>query len=184
MNVLSFYADRMESLTFRDKTDRVLVLRRGKSMSPRTIADGKVIVTNLDTDIKNGDIVTRDSGEQLIIITKQQSADCVQMQGRRVNGKVNVVKLKDTYVNHKKTGVSPVVVASDVPVYFVEVNAAMRQYDAGLLQTTVKKIIIQPMDVALLDRIQLNGRNYQVVNVDTASYVNLLELQVAEDNRK
>lgn len=184
MNVLSFYYDRMEPLAFRDKTEQALVLRRGKSMAPRTIADGKVIITGLETDIKNGEIVKRTSGEELIIITKQQSADCVQMQGRRVNGHVNVVKFKDQYVNHKKTGTTAEVVKKDVPVYFADISANMRQYDAGLLQTCVKKIIMQPTDIDLLDRIQLNGRNYQVVNVDTASYVDLLEVQVSEDNRK
>ena len=61
----------------------------------------------------------------------------------------------------------------------------MRQYDAGLLQTTVKKFIVQPsIPIDLLDRIVLNGRNYKVTNIDTAKYVDLLDVQVSEDNRK
>lgn len=186
MNVLGFYADRMEDIKFRDKTEKCLLLRRGKSMSPKTIADGKVIVTENSTDIQNGEIIERSAtGEKFVIIAKQHSSDCTQMQGRRINGSIDVVKFVDSYVNHKKVGVTTQVVASAVPTYFEDINAAMRQYDAGLLQTTVKKFIIQPsIPVELLDRIVLNGRNYKVTNIDTAKYVDLLDVQVSEDNRK
>ena len=39
------------------------------------------------------------------------------------------------------------------------------------------------IDIDIMYRIKLGGRDYKVVNVDTAKYVNLLEVQVAEDNR-
>ena len=186
MNVLGFYADRMEDIAFRGKTEKCLLLRRGKSMSPKTIADGKVIVTENGTDIQNGELIERaNTGEKFLIIAKQHSADCVQMQGRRINGSFALVKFVDNYVHHKRVGTTARTVATDVPTYFEDINAAMKQYDAGLLQTTVKKLIVQTsIPVDLLDRIVLNGRNYQVVNVDTARYVNLLEIQVSEDNRK
>lgn len=185
MNVLAFYADRMEDVLFRDKTEKVLVLRRGKTMSPKTIADGKVFIAERDTAIECGEIVTRVStGEQFIVIAKQHSVDATQMQGKRVNGLVEVIRFKKTYVKHELVGTEPETVAKDIPVYYTDVSAAMRQYDAGLLQTTVKKIIMQPnVDIDLLYRIKMNGRNYKVVNVDTAAYVNLIEVQVSEDNR-
>ena len=174
MNVLGFYADRMEDIKFRDKTEKCLLLRRGKSMSPKTIADGKVIVTENDTDIQNGEIIERSAtGEKFVIIAKQHSADCTQMQGKRINGSIDVVKFVDNYVNHKKVGVTTQTVASGVPTYFED------------LQTTVKKFIVQPsIPIDLLDRIVLNGRNYKVTNIDTAKYVDLLDVQVSEDNRK
>ena len=186
MNVLGFYADRMEDIAFRDKTEKCLLLRRGKSMSPKTIADGKVIVTENGTEIQSGELIERTAtGERFLIIAKQHSADCVQMQGRRINRSINVIRRVDKYENHKKVGAETKVIASAVPTYFEEINAAMRQYDAGLLQTTVKKFLVQTsIDIDLLDRIVLNGRNYQVTNVDTAKYVNLLDVQVSEDNRK
>ena len=80
---MQFYTDRLEPLTFRGKSEKALVLRRGKSMAPKTIADGKIIMR-------------------------------------------------------------------------------------------------PDIEIDLLYRIRLNGRNY---NVDTAKYVNLLEVQVSEDNR-
>lgn len=186
MNVLGFYADRMEDIAFRGKTEKCLLLRRGKSMSPKTIADGKVIVTENGTDIKSGELIERTAtGERFLVIAKQHSADCVQMQGRRVNGSIDVIRLIDVYQNHKRTGTAAQTIAAGVPTYFEEINAAMRQYDAGLLQTTVKKFLVQTdIDIQLLDRIVLNGRNYQVTNVDMAKYVNLLDVQVSEDNRK
>lgn len=185
MNVLAFYADRMEPITFRGKEEKCLVLRRGKSMAPKTIADGKVIIANTDTEITDGELIKREvSGEQFLIIAKQQSADAVQMQGRRINGFVEVIKFEEIYEDYELVEEKPVTVAENVPVNFTDINAALRQYDAGLLQSTVKKIIMQPdIDIDILYRIKLNGRNYRVVNVDTAKYVNLLEVQVSEDNR-
>ena len=185
MNVLEFYADRMEPITFREKMEKCLVLRRGKSMAPKTIADGKVIIANTDTEIGDGELIAREvSGEKFLIIAKQRSADAVQMQGRRINGYVEVIKLEDVYEDYELVESKPVTVAENVPVNFTDISAALRQYDAGLLQSTVKKIIMQPgIDIDILYRIRLNGRNYKVVNVDTAKYVNLLEVQVSEDNR-
>ena len=184
MNVLAFYKDRMEPVSFRNNIEDVLILRRGKSMAPKTIADGKVIVSDLDTQIKDGEIITRDkTGEQFVIIAKQHSADCVQMQGKRISGKIEVFKFEDQYEDYELVGSEAVSIDKDIPVYFMDINAAMKQYDAGLLQKTVKKIIVQPMDIDLLYRVTLNGRNYEVVNVNTSAYVGLLEVQVAEDNR-
>ena len=185
MNVLAFYADRMEPITFRDKCEKALVLRRGKSMSPKTIADGKVIVADVSTEIGDGELITREvSGERFLIIAKQRSADVVQMQGRRINGTVEVFRFEDVYEDYELIEQKPVSVAAEVPVNFSDISASMKQYDAGILQATVKKIIMRPdVDIDLLYRVRLNGRNYEVVNVDTAKYVNLLEVQVAEDNR-
>lgn len=161
------------------------MLRRGKSMAPKTIADGKVIIANTDTEITDGELIKREvSGEQFLIIAKQRSADAVQMQGRRINGYIEVIRLEEVYEDYELVEEKPVTVAENVPVNFTDINAALRQYDAGLLQSTVKKIIVQPnIDIDILYRIRLNGRNYRVVNVDTAKYVNLLEVQVSEDNR-
>lgn len=186
MNVLMFYADRMENFTYGNgKVERGLVLRRGKSNSAKTISDGKFLFTELGTGIMNGTIVHRDNGDRFIIISKQSSADCVQMQGRRINGDVEVIEIKDKYENHKKVGKEESVVADDVPVYFTDINASMRQYDAGLLPKTIKKIIMRTdVPIDLLYRIKLNGRNYQVDNIDTAKYVDLYEVQVSEDTRK
>ena len=185
MNVLQFYTDRLEPLTFRGKTEKALVLRRGKSMSPKTIADGKIIVTDTDTEITDGELVTREvSGEKFLIIAKQRSADAVQMQGRRINGYIEVIRFEDVYEDYELVEQKAVTIAENVPVNFTDISASMKQYDAGLLQTTVKKIIMRPdIEIDLLYRIRLNGRNYNVVNVDTAKYVNLLEVQVSEDNR-
>lgn len=185
MNVLDFYNDRMEEVTFNGQSDKVLALRRGKSMSPTTIADGKVFCSHIDTPIKNGDMITRPNGDRYFIIAKQSSGECIQMQGRRINAEVKIYELVDEYVNRKKVGTMVHLLWSDVPVYYVDVSAAMNAYDAGLLPTTVKKLIIEPsMDVKLFHRIELNGKNYQVNSINTGKYVGLLEVQVGEDTRQ
>ena len=165
MNVLGFYTDRLEDLSFRDKTEKGLLLRRGKT-------ERATVTRNMN-------------GERLLIIAKQFSADCTQFQGKRVNAEVTVSRIVDVFQNHKKVGTKAEVVATGVPVFYQDISANMKMYDAGLLPKTVKKIIMQddtPVDI--LDRIVLNGRNYQVDNVDSAKYVNLFEVQVSEDTRK
>ena len=185
MNVLAYYADRMESIAVDGKTaESVLVLRRGKSESATVIGDGKIMVTENSTAIDNGDLVTRGDGQRYFIVAKQSSADCTQMQGKRVNATVQLVELTDVYVNHKKTGVTPTVLASDVPVHYTDISANMKMYDAGLLPKTVKRVLLKAtIPVKLLHRIVLNQRNYQVDNIDTAKYVGLYEVQVSEDTR-
>ena len=185
MNVLAYYADRMESIAVDGKTaESVLVLRRGKSESATVIGDGKIMVTENSTAIDNGDLVTRGDGQRYFIVAKQSSADCTQMQGKRVNAMVQIVELVDTYVNHRKTGTTATVTASDVPVHYLDVSANMKLYDAGLLPKTVKRVLLKStVPVKLLSRIVLNQRNYQVDNIDTAKYVGLYEVQVSEDTR-
>ena len=175
----------MESIAVDGKTaESVLVLRRGKSESATVIGDGKIMVTENSTAIDNGDLVTRGDGQRYFIVAKQSSADCTQMQGKRVSAMVQIVELVDTYANHRKTGTTATVTASDVSVHSSDVSANMKLYDAGLLPKTVKRVLLKStVPVKLLSRIVLNQRNYQVDNIDTAKYVGLYEVQVSEDTR-
>lgn len=186
MNVLAYYTDRMEPLASeKGITEQALVLRRGKTMSPRTIADGRVMLVDLGTQFVGGDVLTRQNGEQYFVISKQQSSDCVQMQGRRVNAYVTIRTLADKYENHKKVGTEEKTIAENCPTYYQDVSAAMHTYDAGLLPDTVKKTIIHDsVPVKLLDRVSFNEQDYQVDNIDTAKYVGLYELQLSKDTRK
>lgn len=186
MNVLAYYTDRMEPLTSeKGITEQALVLRRGKTMSPRTIADGRVMLVDLGTQFVGGDILKRQNGEQYFIISKQQSSDCVQMQGKRVNAYITIRTLADKYVNHKKVGTEEKTIAENCPTYYQDVSAVMHTYDAGLLPKTVKKIIIHnSVPVKLLDRVSFGERDYQIDNIDTAKYVGLYELQLSEDTRQ
>ncbi len=186
MNVLGFYNDRIEDIAFRDKVEKGLVLRRGKTERATVIADHKIIVTYLSTEIRSGDVVVRvSSGERMLIIAMQYSADCVQFQGKRVNADVEIERIVDVFQNHKKVGTKTETVASKIPVFFQDISAGMKMYDAGLLPKTIKKIIMQDdTPVKILDRIVLQGRNYQIDNIDSAKYINLFEVQVSEDTRK
>lgn len=186
MNVLAYYTDRMEPLTSeKGITEQALVLRRGKTMSPRTIADGRVMLVDLGTQFVGGDVLTRQNGEQYFVISKQQSSDCVQMQGRRVNAYITIRTLADKYVNHKKVGTEEKTIAENCPTYYQDVSAEMHKYDAGLLPDTVKKVIIHnSVPVKLLDRVSFDEQDYQIDNIDTAKYVGLYELQLSKDTRK
>ena len=72
----------------------------------------------------------------------------------------------------------------DVPIYFKDVSANMKFYDAGLLKDTTKIIMLQnSVDIEELYRIKFNGVNYQVDNIDIGRYENMLYIQLSEDTR-
>lgn len=188
MSVLSFYKDRLEPVRINDGiAEDVLILRRGKTENAKTISDAKILLAPLQTTIKNGDILHRGNGNSFLVASKQSPNDadgCTQIQGMRINGYVDIIEFRDVYEDYERVGEELVTLAKDCPVYFKDVSAQMKMYDAGLLTKTVKKIIVQSsVPMKLLYRISMNGKDYQVDNIDTAKYMNLLEVQVSEDTR-
>lgn len=185
MSVLDFYADRMENVTYRDTSEMLLCQRRGNSQTAETITDSRRFEAHLNTGIVNGDIVERDNGDRYFIVAKQQSQDCVSMQGKRVNSYVQIYSIEDVFDGKRKIGTQAISKDIHVPCHYTNVTAKMKSYDAGLLATTTKKLIFQSdVPVGNLDRIVINERNYQVDDIDTGKYLNLLIVQVSEDTRK
>ena len=153
------------------------------------------VAATFDRDIKglrissDGLLVTLSDGSEMLYVplSKQLADPGIPTKGNTIT----VCEQYDLFLTpegtlsyHWQGSGELVTIAENVPVNFTDISASMKQYDAGLPQTTVKKIIMRPdIEIDLLYRIRLNGRNYNVVNVDTAKYVNLLEVQVSEDNR-
>jgi hypothetical protein len=83
-------------------------------------------------------------------------------------------------------------VTSGVITFAEFVNASLRMKQEGLLLTTVYTLILQtnvdvkpPQDDSLEspDRILLAGKPYQVDNIDTIRFPNLLFIELSEDRR-
>ena len=186
--VLNFYGDRLENIDIVGKPEeKVLITRRGKSTDSRVINDEKKILAFSDSNLNCGDLITRKTSKDnnsYFIVAKQATKECVECQGIRINAKATLCKLDKLYDDVEYVGNIEEIVLEDVPIYFKDVSANMKFYDAGLLKDTTKIIMLQnSVDIEELYRIKFNGVNYQVDNIDIGRYENMLYIQLSEDTR-
>lgn len=186
--VLNFYGDRLENIDIVGKPEeKVLITRRGKSTDSRVINDEKKILAFSDSNLNCGDLITRKTSKDnnsYFIVAKQATKECVECQGIRINAKATICKLDKLYDDVEYVGNIEEIVLEDVPIYFKDVSANMKFYDAGLLKDTIKIIMLQnSVDIEELYRIKFNGVNYQVDNIDIGRYENMLYIQLSEDTR-
>lgn len=189
-SVLEFYSDRLENLYCeRGFTEQGLMLRRGKTQNPYTISDHKNIIVPLGTQILNGDLITRvdhENPDQFIIVAKQIGADCVSMQGKRINMHISIYNVgKELDKNHRQIGVKEDLVLENVPSYCEDQSAYNTFYDAGFLPKVIKKFFIQPDNrVKNMQRIKCDDGIFQIDGITKDKYRDVWVIQVSEDARK
>ena len=189
-SVLDFYSDRLERLECdRGFIEKGLMLRRGKTQDPYTISDHKNIVIPLGTKFLNGDLITRidhENKDQFIIVAKQIGADCVSMQGKRVNAHMNIYSLSNELdEKHRRTGIKETLVAENVPSYCEDQSARVKFYDAGFLPDVVKKFYVQPNSKFKdMQRIKSDDGIFQIDNIAKDKYRDVWVMQVSRDARK
>lgn len=202
--VLNWYRDRMEPITFANVTDNiehtadVLVQRRGKTITASTVNDAKLFMCELDLPLYNGALITRlKDGKRYIVIARQYSSDMLHIQGRRVNGLVQLSTIENVIENHRKVGERENIHAKDVPVYWRDVMDYMRSYDAGLLPQTRRKMLMRKdIPVEMHQRVVFASTDsvvgevtayksdvYTVESIDGAKYEGLNEIQLGADTR-
>lgn len=186
--VLNFYGDRLENIDIVGKTEeKVLITRRGKSTDSRVINDEKKILAFSNSNLICGDLITRKTSKDnnsYFIIAKQATKECVECQSIRINAKATICRLDKQYDDVEYVGSTEEIILEDVPIYFKDVSANMKFYDAGLLKDTTKIIMVQDnIDIEELYRVKFNGANYQVDNIDVGRYENMLYIQLSEDTR-
>ena len=189
-SVLDFYSDRLERLECdRGFIEKGLMLRRGKTQDPYTISDHKNIIIPLGTKFLNGDLITRidhENKDQFIIVAKQIGADCVSMQGKRVNAHINIYSLSNELdEKHRRTGIKETLVAENVPSYCEDQSARVKFYDAGFLPDVVKKFYVQPNSKFKdMQRIKSDDGIFQIDNIAKDKYRDVWVMQVSRDARK
>lgn len=186
--VLNFYGDRLENIDIAGKPEeKVLITRRGKSTDSRVINDEKKILAFSNSNLICGDLITRKTSKDnnsYFIIAKQATKECVECQGIRINAKATICRLDKQYDDVEYVGSTEEIILEDVPIYFKDVSANMKFYDARLLKDTTKIIMVQDnIDIEELYRVKFNGANYQVDNIDVGRYENMLYIQLSEDTR-
>jgi hypothetical protein len=189
-SVLDFYSDRLERLECdRGFIEKGLMLRRGKTQDPYTISDHKNIIIPLGTKFLNGDLITRidhENPDQFIIVAKQIGADCVSMQGKRVNAHINIYSLSNELdEKHRRVGIKETLMAENVPSYCEDQSARVKFYDAGFLPDVVKKFYVQPNDKFKdMQRIKSDDGTFQIDNIAKDKYRDVWVMQVSRDARK
>lgn len=202
--VLNWYRDRLEPITFANVTDNVehianvLVQRRGKTITASTVNDAKLFMCDLDLPLFNGALITRQKdGKRYIVIARQYSTDMLHIQGRRVNGLVQLSTIENITENHRKVGEREIVKAKDAPVYWRDVMDYMRSYDAGLLPQCRRKMLMRKdIPVEMHQRVVFTSTDsvvgattpyksdvYTVESIDGAKYEGLNEIQLGTDTR-
>ena len=127
---------------------------------------------------------TSKDNNSYFIIAKQATKESVGCQGIRINAKATICRLDKQYDDVEYVGNTEEIILEDVPIYFKDVSANMKFYDAGLLKDTTKIIMVQDnIDIEELYRVEFNGANYQVDNIDVGRYENMLYIQLSEDTR-
>jgi hypothetical protein len=109
----------------------------------------------------------------------------------KINATTNILRLTNTYDAYGNvTGNAWLDTATGTDVLtpvkaFAEwISAAMRQTDPGLLATTIIRLYVQATAViALLDRVMLGGKAYQVDAIDLLSSPGLAVVQLSGDTR-
>ena len=189
-SVLEFYSDRLERLQCeRGFIEEGLILRRGKTQDPYTISDHKNIMLPLGTKVVNGDLVTRidhETPDQMIIVAKQIGADCVSLQGKRINAHIDIYNIvNELDKNHKRTGIREELVLGNVPSYCQDQSAYVTFHDAGYLPKVVKKFFVQPDNrIKDMQRIKSDDGMFQIDDIAKDKYREVWVIQVSEDARK
>jgi hypothetical protein len=180
------FIDRAEWYECEGKVDELLVVyRRGKTQSPTVMENEKQCAFQPDSNYVSGDLViNKNSRDAFFIIAKQYSTESTQGQLRKSNALINIAKITKKYVNGIENGYAETITLTNVPSYMTQINANMRQYDAGLLPKTVVKFITKEIAIALTDRIKFDGKNYQVDDINASKYPNLYEIQCSLDTTR
>lgn len=137
-----------------------------------------------DTKVETGDIVQFEDDK--LLVTAFRHTDFMNTNTANMwlcDNVCSVYRLKSKYVGNQKSGNEFVPVLENVPCVQQDTNGKMKYFDAGLLESTTKLVYIQRLaEVELMDRLVIDGQNYQVDSIST-SIKNVLALQLSPDKR-
>lgn len=175
-----FFPDRKVLCSIKGKSSEYMVFKRkGKSNSRFTENYLYEVLLDDATALVCGDLVTDTSTNDYFVISRRNGYFSKIAQLQRTNCTIDVYSVTGSLSSGYKSSS----VSTDNPCAQSTVTASMRQYDAGLLDTTVKKLILPQITLALNHRIVLNSKKYCVTAIDDGTYEGLYVVQVKDDTR-
>lgn len=181
-SVFKYFREQLKDFSCTGKdTEKVLVTRRGKSESSSVQSYDKAATFQDDTKFSEGDLITNTSTlEKFFIVSKESSVEATIGQLKKINASVVLYRVSgNSTVGYKGT------LVNTYDSYQRVVTGNMKQYDAGLLDTTVRKFILNnTINISVNDRLVFDSKFYTVSAIDDGKYIGLYDVQVADDKRK
>jgi len=140
-----------------------------------------------DTKFAVGDCIITDTNKYFITAMYRSKDNDIEGKMTKSNATINVVRLIKLYnASGVFTGYSstPTAIATSVSAVHETVTGKMQQFDAGLLSTTIAKLTVGNIGVALLDRVVMNTISYQVDSINETAIPGLVVIQCSLDKRK
>lgn len=138
-----------------------------------------------DTEFNTGDIVINSKNEKLYLVALAKNLQGVKGEFYKVNATIDIKRISQEYDEYDNPiSSSATTVYKDYECVYEYVSTKMHLYDYGLLDSTVMRFLLsKDVDIQMLDRIVLNGKNYQVNNIDDFSFSPFRYCQCSEDTR-
>lgn len=138
-----------------------------------------------DSSLVAGDICERANGDTLFLVAKTDSHNGDKGEFYTTNTTVNIYSISNQLDEYGNTaGTTQDIKVKDLKCVYEDVSAKMHMFDYGLLPSTTKRFILpKDTDVALLDRIEINGQFLQVDSVNKFDFNPFLYVQCSPDER-
>jgi hypothetical protein len=166
-------------------TSKVLVKRSTKSSrdlgSREAYWEGLIL---LDASLVSGDIMTIGSNDYLVQSTNFEPASSATVFfAAKSNAILHHARISEVAVSGNVVTSCPVINAS-VTAYVETVTYQLRQYEPGLLeQTRYLAQVPKSINAVLLDRMVMDGGNYEVVSIDKSGMAGVAKIQLGTDVR-
>lgn len=181
--MINFFNNQVRNVMVQGKgVERMVFTRTGKTISIHKLNTQVMVLLQENSKVTEGDIVVDGTAEYLVSALIPAFVS-TQAKLFRVNAQIEIMRIVKSFtLDGVQKGLAELHY-TNMPTFQETVTAAMRQYDAGLLPSTVKKFIIPICDMQLGDRIKLDNDVYQVDVVDNSTYQGLLGIQCSIDKR-
>ena len=139
-----------------------------------------------DTMAQEGDLlVDTHSGDKFLCTAMRKTAFAIQSNLWKCDSECGLYHLTNKYVGTQIVGKEMKPIKLNIPCVQKDTNGRIKFFDASLLESTIKLVYIQYVDnVAIADRLTIDGKNYQIDSIDSASVKGVLAIQLSEDKRK
>lgn len=178
--MIEFFSDRAEECQVVGKPNETIVFKRvskGNSKQYQNNYFGILLQDN--TVITNGDQIIRPDGSNYFVVARRDGAYSLIGQCYKINASVSIGQI----TGNQNTKYTYTETHSNIIAIQKEISGAMKLYDSGLLDKTVKTFVIPIIDIELNNRLIVDGLNYQIDSIDKTTYENLLYIQVSNDKR-
>lgn len=168
----NYFANQKELFDVVGKGQEYVVLNRASRTSAlfsmNNIFKGLLQENSL---IATGDTLIGADGSNYFVVAKRIAYRAAVAELYKTNCRVGIYRTGKQFINGTLAGYAEEAMCEDIMVVQQTINANMKMLDPGLLPNTVKRFVIpKNYMIAAMDRVKLDGVEYQIDSIDTSSY--------------